>query len=129
MLSTPGATVVLHLAPPAPPCSTSSNSGGAASWRAPARPNQRSYTPADHFPIIHNTPPLKKTARFVYPFNVMMPGDAFDAPDDMGRWKCGSSKRAKSIRSCAQGYIENHNPAARFTVVKIGDIIRCRRDA
>ena len=66
----------------------------------------------------------------LYPFAQMEVGDSFDAPDDMGAYKNGSSKRQNAISSSARGYAKKHASEAKFTTRKIDEnTIRCWRVA
>ena len=66
----------------------------------------------------------------LYPFAQMEVGDSFDAPNDMGASKGGSSKRQSTIISSSYQYAKNHASEAKFTTRKIDEnTIRCWRVA
>lgn len=84
------------------------------------------------FRIIRNAPPLPPSrpgTAPIYPFADLEPGDAFDAPRDMGADKFGKDRRLSSVQTSARSWAKRHNPDARFSVRCIDqDTVRCRRD-
>ena len=61
-----------------------------------------------------------------YPLRTMEVGEHFDAPNDMGKTKVGSSKRALAISSAGRNVA---NKGKKFATRQVGDIIRCWREA
>ena len=71
-------------------------------------------------------PSAKAGGMTLYPLRMMEIGEHFDAPNDMGETKVGSSKRASAISSAARHVA---NRGKKFVTRKEGDIIRCWREA
>lgn len=84
------------------------------------------------FRIIREVPPLPPSRSCpapIYHFARMKPGDAFDAPRDMGADKFGKDRRLSSVQTSARAWAKRHNPDTRFSVRCIDDqTVRCRRD-
>lgn len=74
-------------------------------------------------------PPNSRGLKKIYPFDEMEVGDHFEAPDDMGRGKIGSSIRQSRVANSARMWAKKHNPAAKFTTRKIDGVVRCWRIA
>lgn len=110
-------------------------------WKADAEarfPELKIKPAAQHmtFGIIKNAPPPEPVARGgwgdrprAYNFPDMEVGDCFVAPDNMGVYKNGNSRRALSIKSSSRGYRKKYNLEAKFTIRKMDGFIRCWRIA